>query len=162
MIARGDDKLLVHNGEEFMRRLISAASVLAFLAVPAAADVIEDRKAAMEERAGAMRVLGPIAQGQQDFDADAVMAALERMNDVAFGADIMDYFPEGTHEGDTRALPAIWEDTDRFVEIETTFADNIQAAIDAAPGDVDEFRAVFGPIAAQCGACHEDFRAEQN
>lgn len=158
MIARGD----VHYGEEFMRRLISAASVLAFLAVPAAADIVDERKEIMDERVAAMRVLGPIAQGQQDFDADVVMAALERMNDAALGADIMDYFPEGTHEGDTRALPAIWENSDGFVEIETTFATNVQAAIDAEPGDIDEFRAVFGPVAQQCGACHEHYRAEED
>ena len=145
-----------------MRRIVTAASALAFLAVPAAADVIDDRQAAMKERTEVLRILGPIAQGQQPFDADVVMAALERLNDVALGEEIVDYFPEGSDDGDTAALPAIWENTDDFVAIETTFATNVQAAIDAAPDDIDEFRAVFGPVAQQCGACHERFRAAQN
>jgi cytochrome c556 len=145
-----------------MRRFLVAASACALLAVPATADILEEREAIMKERADLMRVLGPIAQGQQPFDADTVMATLERMNENALGDTIMDYFPEGTDGGDTRALPAIWENTGEFVEIETTYAANIQAAVDAAPGDLDEFRAVFGPVATQCGACHEHFRAEEN
>jgi cytochrome c556 len=36
----------------------------------AGADIIEDRQAIMKERGDIMRVLGPIAQGQQDFDAE--------------------------------------------------------------------------------------------
>jgi cytochrome c556 len=144
-----------------MRLALLAATTLALTMSAAGADVIEDRKAVMSERGDIMRVLGPIAQGQQSFDADTVLAALEQMNANALGDGILEYFPEGSHEGDTRALPAIWEDTEAFVEIETTFAANVQAAVDAAPDDLDAFRTAFGPVAAQCGACHERFRAPQ-
>lgn len=144
-----------------MRLALLAATTLVLTMSAAGADIIEERQAIMKERGDIMRVLGPIAQGQQDFDAGTVLAALEQMNQNALGDRIIEYFPEGTHEGETRALPAIWEDTDTFVEIETTFAANVQAAVDAAPGDLDAFRAAFSPVAAQCGACHERFRAPQ-
>lgn len=147
--------------EKFMRLALLAATTLSLTVSTAGADIVEERKAIMKERGDIMRVLGPIAQGQQPFDADKVLAALEQMNENALGDRIMEYFPEGTHEGDTRALPTIWEDTDRFVEVETTYAANVQAAVDAAPGDLDAFRAAFSPVAAQCGACHERFRAPQ-
>lgn len=144
-----------------MRLALLAATTLVFTMSAAGADIIEDRQAIMKERGDIMRVLGPIAQGQQDFDAETVMAALEQMNENALGERIMEYFPEGTHEGETRALPSIWEDPDRFVEVATAYAANVQAAVDAAPGDLDAFRAAFSPVAAQCGACHEPFRAPQ-
>lgn len=148
--------------ETFMRIALLAATSLVLTMSAAGADIIEERQAVMKERGDIMRVLGPIAQGQQPFDADTVLAALERMNENALGDTIMDYFPEGTETGgDTRATPAVWEDSARFVEIETTYTANIQTAVDAAPGDLDEFRAVFGPVAAQCGACHEPFRTQQ-
>lgn len=148
--------------ETFMRIALLAATTLVLTMSAAGADIIEERQAIMKERGDIMRVLGPIAQGQQPFDADTVLAALERMNENALGDSIMDYFPDGTETGgDTRATPAVWEDSEAFVEIETTYSANIQAAVDAAPGDLDEFRAAFGPIAAQCGACHERFRTQQ-
>lgn len=146
-----------------MRLALFAATTLALTMSAAGADIIKERQAIMKERGDIMRVLGPIAQGQQPFDADTVLAALEQMNENAIGETIMEYFPEGTETGgETRALPAIWEDPDSFAEIETTYAANVQAAVDAAPEDLDGFRAAFSPVAAQCGACHERFRAAQN
>jgi len=148
--------------ETLMRIALLAATTLVLTMSAAGADIIEERQAIMKERGDIMRVLGPIAQGQQPFDADTVLAALERMNENALGDTIMDYFPEGTETGgDTRATPAVWEDSATFVEIETVYAANIQTAVDAAPGDLDAFRGVFGPVAAQCGACHERFRTQQ-
>jgi len=145
-----------------MRLALFAATILALTISGAGADIIDDRQDIMKERGGAMRVLGPIAQGQQPFDAETVLAELEKLNENALGEDIMEYFPEGTETGgDTRAEPAIWEDTEAFVEIETTYAANLQTAVDAAPQDLDGFRAVFGPVAAQCGSCHERFRTEE-
>ena len=144
-----------------MRLALLAATTLVFTMSAAGADIIEDRQAIMKERGDIMRVLGPIAQGQQDFDAETVMAALEQMNENALGDSIMEYFPAGSESGNTRATPAVWEDSAAFVAIETTYTTNVQAAVDAAPSDIDEFRAVFGPVAAQCGACHERFRAQQ-
>jgi len=144
-----------------MRLTLLAAATLALTMSAAGADIIEERKAIMSERGDIMRVLGPIAQGQQPFDAERVLAALEQMNENALGNSIMEYFPEDSQTGNTRATPAVWQDSGAFVDIETTYAANVQAAVDAAPSDIDEFRAVFGPVAAQCGACHERFRAQQ-
>ncbi|MCG6113658.1 MAG: cytochrome c [Mesorhizobium sp.] len=145
-----------------MRLALFAATILALTMSGAGADIIDDRQANMKERGDVMRILGPIAQGQQPFDAEVVLAALERLNENALGENIMEYFPEGSETGgDTRAAPAIWEDTETFVRIESTYATNVQAAVDAGPEDLDGFRAAFGPVAAQCGACHERFRTQQ-
>lgn len=143
-------------------RIIASTLVLG-LAFPATAmaDPILERQELMDERRTLMRVLGPIAQGEQDFDADAVLQALEAMsaNAAEVSERIDELWAQGTETGhDTESAPSIWEDFDGYRELTEQFAGNTASAAEAAPGDLDEFRAVFQPVASSCGACHEDYR----
>ncbi len=125
----------------------------------AAADPISDRKENMKERGGLMRVLAPVAQGQQPFDAATVLDALEKLSANAQAAtDIDALWPAGTESGDTKAAPAIWEDRAGYQAATDKYAADAAAAAEAAPQDLDAFRAAFGPVAANCGACHEAYR----
>ena len=76
-----------------MRLALFAATILALTMSGAGADIIDDRQANMKERGSVMRILGPIAQGQQPFDAETVLAALERLNENALGEDDHGVFP---------------------------------------------------------------------
>ncbi|MFN3765627.1 MAG: c-type cytochrome [Aliihoeflea sp.] len=143
-----------------MRLPILAIAVGTLFATTALADPIEDRQAIMKERGQIMRTLGPIAQGQQPFDAATVLDALERMNANAQKTDIAALFPEGSDSGDTKAAPAIWEDMAGFTEISDKFKADAAAALEAAPQDLEAFRAVFAPMASNCGSCHERFRLD--
>lgn len=135
---------------------VIAATLVAFFAVPALADPIDDRQTLMKERGQIMRTLGPIAQGRQPFDAATVMAALERLNANAQAHDVAALYPAGSEGGDAAA--AIWTDMNGFRAADERFKQGVAAALAATPQDLDAFRASFGPAAQNCGACHENYR----
>ena len=141
-----------------MRLLAVAASVAVFSVGAASADPFEDRKSIMKERGAQMRVLGPIAQGQQPFDANAVLQALETLNANAMAVDVEALWPEGTDTGDTKSAPTIWEDMAGFKAANDKYAADVAAALAANPQDLAAFQAAFGPVAANCGACHQGYR----
>lgn len=149
-----------------MKLLVYSFSALAMLAVPASAqpveEPIEERQAIMEERSDILQILGPIALEREPFDAEAVMAALEQLNENAQRTDIEALFPPGSHEGDTRASPAIWENWEEFTAIAEKFKADAAAAVEANPQDLESFQTVFGPLASNCGTCHERFRLEED
>lgn len=136
---------------------LAAASSLTVAA--AAADPIADRKANMKERGAIMRVLAPVAQGQQPFDAATVLDALEKLDANAQAAtDVAALWPEGSDSGDTKAKATIWSDAEGFKAATDKFAADTAAAHAAAPQDLAAFQAVFGTVAGNCGACHEVYR----
>ena len=68
----------------------------------------------------------------------------------------------GKTGGDTEAAPAIWEKPAEFEAALVKYQDDTQAAIDAAPQDVDAFKQAFGQVAQDCKGCHEDFRIDKD
>ncbi len=136
--------------------LALAASSL--VATGAFADPIEDRKANMKERGSLMRILAPVAQGQQPFDAATVMDALEKLQANAEAAEVDVMWPVGSETGDTKSSPRIWEDRAGFQAADDKYDADVAAAIAANPQDLAAFQAVFGPVAANCGTCHEAYR----
>lgn len=146
-------------GVIFMKFFALAAAALAVSITGATADPIADRKADMKERGGLMRVLAPTAQGKTEFDAATILDALEKLNARAQAAtDVAAQYPAGSEAGDTKAGPKIWSDREAFQEASDKFAEATAAAVAAAPQDLESFRAVFGPVGAGCGTCHEAFR----
>lgn len=138
---------------------IASAIAVGLAATSSFADPLEDRKNLMKERGAQMRILGPIAQGQQPFDADAVMAALEVLNTNAQAStDIEALWPAGSEGGDTKSAPAIWQDREGFQAASDKYAADVAAAVEANPQDLEAFQAVFGPVAGNCGSCHEGYR----
>jgi len=139
-------------------RIFAFAGAALVLATAAHADPIADRKQNMRDRAAQLRVLGPVAQGNQPFDAAAVLAALEQLNADANATDVAALWPAGSDSGDTKSSPKIWEDMAGFTEIMDRFKAAATAAAEARPQSVEAFRDVFQPIAATCGACHQAYR----
>lgn len=141
-----------------MKFFAVAASALLLGMTVASADPVEDRQAIMKERGGAMQVLVPIAQEKNPFDAAAVMEALKTLEANAAEVDVDALWPEGSTGGDSDSAPAIWENFDEFKAAHAKFKADVDAAVAANPQDLDSFKAVFGTVAQNCGACHERFR----
>ena len=150
-----------------MKYAISFASALLMLAtsLPAHAqfakpeDAIKYRKASFTVMAAHFGRLGAMANGRVPYDAKAaaenadVVATLSKLPWAAFG--------EGTDKGDTRAKPEIWKEAAKYKEA----ADKMQAEIvklntAAKAGNIDALKAAFGPTAASCKACHDNFRKD--
>ncbi len=141
-----------------IRSIAVAVTLVLAGGASALADPIEDREYVMKERGAIMRILGPMAQGQVAYDAGQALEALGRLNENAQASTDMErYWPAGSEGGDT--APAAFENMAEFEAQHVTYAQNVAAAFEAAPQDLDAFRAVFGPVASGCGTCHEVYRA---
>jgi cytochrome c556 len=130
------------------------------MAASANDDPIESRQAIMKNVGAAMQVAGNMARGEAEFESRAALMALRTLNSSIIG--FTQFFPEGSGEGDTRALPAIWENMDDFLSRADDLRVASAAAIEAEPQDLSSFQAVFGPVGQSCGACHEDYRRPQD
>jgi cytochrome c556 len=150
-----------------MKYTTSLASALLLLAMglPAQAqfakpeDAIKYRKASFTVMAAHFGRLGAMANGRTPYDAKAaadnadVVATLSKLPWTAFG--------EGTDKGDTRAKPEVWKEATKFKEA----SDKMQAEIvklntAAKAGNIDALKVAFGPAAASCKACHDNFRKD--
>jgi cytochrome c556 len=149
---------------KYTTRFASALLLLA-MGLPAQAqfakpeDAIKYRKASFTVMAAHFGRLGAMANGRAPYDAMAaasnadVVAAMSKLPWAAFG--------EGTDKGDTRAKPEIWKEAAKYKEA----ADKMQAEIvklntAAKAGNIDALKAAFGPAAATCKACHDNFRKD--
>lgn len=131
---------------------LAGASTFAY----AAGDPLAERKAMMKSVGAATGAASAMVKGEAEFDARVAMLALRTMNAVALGYGSK--FPEGSDTGNSRAAPAIWSDSDGFAAAIAKFEADTAAAIAAPAADLDAFKAQFGMVAANCGACHETYR----
>jgi cytochrome c556 len=144
--------------------LLAAAMALT-LAVPAQAqfakpdDAIKYRKASFNVMATHFGRLGAMANGRLPYDAKAaadnaeLVTTMSKLPWAAFG--------EGTDKGETRAKPEIWKESAKYKEA----ADKMQAEmaklnVAAKAGNVEALKAAFGPAAASCKTCHDNFRKD--
>jgi cytochrome c556 len=124
-----------------------------------AEDAVKYRKASFTVMAAHFGRLGAMANGRAPYDAKAasdnadLVLTLSKLPWAAFG--------EGTDKGETRAKPEIWKESAKYKEA----VDKMQAEIGklnvaAKAGNVDALKAAFGPAAASCKACHDNFRKD--
>jgi cytochrome c556 len=150
-----------------MKKTLSlmAVTLVMGLALPAQAqfakpeDAIKYRKASFTVMGNHFGRLGAMASGRAPYDAKLaaenaeVVATLSKLPWAAFG--------EGTDKGDTRAKPEIWTESAKYKES----ADKMQAelgklAVASKAGNLDALKTAFGPAAATCKACHDNFRKD--
>ncbi len=150
-----------------MKKLITAASALMalMLALPAAAqfakpeDAIKYRKAAFTVMGNHFARVGAMASGRAPYDAKA---ALENADIAAAMAKLpWAAFTEGSDKGETRAKPEIWKDSAKFKEAADKMqAELIKLDVAAKAGNLDALKTAFGPAAATCKGCHDNFRKD--
>ena len=109
-------------------------------------------------------ILGNMARGNTDYDAETAQAAANNLLAIS-QLDQRFHWPEGTDNAtieNTRALPAIWEDGSRVLEIWGEFGTASEGLAGVAGDGLDAMRAALGPVGASCGSCHDDYRASAN
>jgi cytochrome c556 len=144
-----------------MKFLVAAVTTLTLLASAASADPIADRQKLMKGVADATKVSAEMVQGKTPWDAVAAKGA---MATIAANAEIFPtLFPAGTETGgDTEASPKIWEAKSDFDALSAKLASTAEAAGNAADDGLDAFKPAFGAMAANCKACHQDYRIQKN
>jgi len=151
-------------------KLLTTAAVLcATLGITATAIAQSSLPPAVEARQGQFNimalnvsVLGNMARGNIDYDADAAQAAADNLVAISTLNQAV-HWPEGTDNFETdgtRALPAIWEDFDDFASKWAAFGEASVAMAAVAGDGLDAVRGSIGAVGGTCGACHDVYRAD--
>ena len=124
---------------------------------------VKARLGLMANLAYNLGVLGEMAKGNTDYNAD--VAAVAAANLAAFSAtDQSLLWTAGTDTGSisgTRALPKIWE---AMADFDSKSADLAKASMTfaaAAGADLAGLQGAIGGVGAACGACHKAYREPQ-
>ncbi|HJW26085.1 MAG TPA: cytochrome c [Rhodocyclaceae bacterium] len=121
---------------------------------------IKYRRAAMTMIKWHVDRIAPMVKNPQAFNRDEVArnaAALEFLSKVA-----LDGFVPGSQEGDTKALPAIWKDWNRFQSLGDRFqAEAAKLREVARTGDPAAVKAQLGQANKVCKECHDDFKSSK-
>lgn len=135
-------------------------SSLAFASMAFAGDTPQhQRHELMESAKDAAKVVGPMLQGEREYDNAAAMEALQSWASIA--SEFGGLFPEGSETGeDTEAAPAIWEDRAGFDAALLEWVDAVDAAIAANPATLEEAKPVIGAAFGKCKNCHDTYRIE--
>jgi len=110
-----------------------------------------------------VKYLGPLvgmAQGKVPFNAE-VAARNARYLDV-LEEMAWDGFDASTKGVQSRALPAIWEEPDKFKAAQQNLQSAVNALVAATKaGDEAKIKAAVGGVGKACGACHDNFREKR-
>lgn len=150
--------------------IIASAAAVAIAGVAIAGShggnpAVKARKAHMGLYGHNLGVIGAMAKGEAEYNADAAMAAAN--NIVALmGMSQMSYWPAGSDNGalgdETRALPKIWEDFPGVMEkagAVKAAAENLAAV---AGNGQEALGPALGPLGGACNECHKVYRQPQN
>jgi len=97
------------------------------------------------------------AMGNEPADSAAVQEPAE--NILANAKSLVGTFPEGSHEGDTRAKKKIWKNWEDFESRQQKLiadAEQVLAASNAA--SEDDLKKAFKMLAKNCKGCHMRYR----
>lgn len=125
-----------------------------------ATGVVKERMDMMEELGDSMKTLKSLVRSQSAYDADQVADLAQGIEEMSnhIGAK----FPEGSNDPPSEALPAIWEDWDRFTGlIEQMNAEAAKLGEITAEGDQRSVLRQFVALGKTCKSCHTDFRKKK-
>jgi cytochrome c556 len=141
-----------------IRTVLAVAALAVGVTVAVAQDPIAARKATMKEVGAQARTGAGMMRGETPFDlakAKAIFATY-----AAAAEKMPTLYPDNSKTGgETSASPKIWDDRAAFVAGMAKFAKEAKDA-EAAIKDLDTFKASFGAVGRNCGACHETFRVK--
>ena len=143
--------------------VVGAVGIISLLQPVVAADepanVIKYRKELMKASAHHITNIFSVLKGDTSYSGH-IAANARAISDSA--AMMIDIFPEGSGEGNTRALPSIWQDWPKFEAAAMalkTAADDLASA--SGTGDTTTIGAAAGAVGKACGGCHEPFRKKK-
>lgn len=135
--------------------VVGAVLILGIASVGAQQDPIGERKALMKRSGAQAAAAAKMVRGEEPFDLAKAQAALAAFADKA--EKMPNLFPDNTKTGDTRAVPAIWDNRAGFNAEIAKFAGHVKEA-QSSTKDLETFRAAMTTIGRDCGSCHQGFR----
>jgi cytochrome c556 len=125
-----------------------------------AENAIKYRHAVMDAMAGHTGAFSMIAFGMVDHP-EYLQSHANALADA--GAQLKVLFPQGSGDGETHALPAIWEEPEKF-EAAVAKAEKATAELRdaAASGDRKIIVGAFKALGESCKGCHERYREDDD
>jgi len=143
--------------------VVAAASLMA---LPASAqfakpeDAVKYRQSALTVMAAHFGRVGAMANGRVPYDAKVALenaelaATLAKLPWAGFGP--------GTDKISAKAKPEIWTEQAKFKDhADKLVAETTKLVAAAKTNNLDNLKAAFGPAAATCKACHDNFRKKK-
>ncbi|MHA6323914.1 c-type cytochrome [Roseivivax sp. CAU 1753] len=148
-------------------KVIALASLCTALALPA---VAQDFSGHLKARQGQFRIMainlgiiGDMAKGEADYDADAAQAAADSIHAISM-VNQPPLWPEGTSEMDldgTRAKTEIWDNLDDFASKWQALGTQAAKLQSVAGTGQEALGPALGTLGGACKACHDEYRAPQ-
>ena len=150
---------------------IAAAGAVALVTGIAVAQEMSPEEKATGLRKGLMQLIsnesGPLfgmAKGDVPYDAEQATLRAKNLAALAQYAGHTLFVPATSVDdlpGKTRALPAIWQDQDKFHQGFTALADQTAVVVAEAGKGQEQLAAAVGELGKVCGNCHETFREKK-
>jgi len=145
---------------------LAAAATTAFAASHAGpnAGAIDARQSHMKLYAHNLGVLGGMARGKAEYDADAASTAAANLAALASMSQ-QGYWPQGSdnfEDDSTRALPALWTDFAGAAKFGGDLAMASKNLASVAGNGLEALQGAMGPVGGACSGCHKAYRAPDN
>lgn len=127
----------------------------------AIAAAVKARQSQMTLYAFNLGLLGDMAKGAIDYDADAASKAAANLAALT-ATDQSRLWPQGSDEmsmDGTRAMPKIWENIPDVVTKSATLAEAAAAMAQVAGTSKEAMAGAMGALGGACGSCHKAYRA---
>ncbi len=122
--------------------------------------LVKQRKAAMTLMGKYFGPLGRMAQGKAAYNSDIIkrnVGYLEVLDKMPW-----DGFQASTRDVKSRALPAVFDQPEKFKEAQQKFRAAVDKLAAASNGvDEDAIKAAMKGVGQACGGCHKNFRAKK-
>jgi cytochrome c556 len=153
-----------------IRKAVIGLTAISALALGATSVLAQDLPFPVQARQGQFKVmalnlgvLGNMARGNTDYDAEAAQTAADNLVTMS-RIDQSFHWPEGTDNfalDGTRALPAIWENLPDVLDKWQAFGAAAEGLAEVAGDGLDPMRASLGSVGDSCSACHDDYRESE-
>lgn len=120
-------------------------------------DAIKLRRGAYALQGHYFSALKPMVTGKEALNAARAQHLLTRIDALLPMA--FELFPEGSHQGNTKARPEVWTQPDDFADKQQHTVDAVRALLSTVEaGDAASFESAYFEAASSCKQCHDDYR----
>lgn len=145
--------------------VIVATAGLSFAGGHGGNPAVKARQSHMQLYGHNLGVIGAMAKGEVEYNADAASAAANNL--VALTSlNQMSYWPAGSDNGalgdETRALPDIWSDFPGVMEKAQAVSAAVTELAAAAGTGQEALGPALGKVGGACNECHKAYRQPNN
>lgn len=126
---------------------------------------IKARQAMFQLYSFSAGVLGAMAKGEMDYNAELAQEMADNLN-AAANLGQSAFWPAGSDNSNpenmkTRALPKIWETFPAIGENAQELKDAVAVLAAEAGNGADALRSSMGAVGKSCKGCHDEYRAKK-